>query len=260
MHLCLCSSPEQRPSRCGLEQPVSPVSTGDRHPTGDRNSPDFSTLSPVSPVSPVARARDGFRNNSRSDTVGRNVDARLNFSESPGATGDTGDKNAAPKDGASPSLRRHRAAEDGGLAGRRLVAACQLSTRPAAALPPDAGGTRMARSAAAQLRALANRVRRVGLNGRLDPEAAFIERDELAHALRRLAGRLERDAFQPTSTVTVSATRAALPRRFAAVLAAQASEIRSVRALLAQAVRPGRRRRRAAAEGQLILPLAGDRL
>jgi hypothetical protein len=254
MHLCLCSSPEQRPSRCGLEQPVSPVSTGDRHPTGDRNSPDFSTLSPVSPVSPVARAPDGFQNNSRSDTVGRNVDARLNFSESPGATGDTGDKNAAPKDGASPSLRRHRAAEDGGLAGRRLVAACQLSTRPAAALPPDAGGTRMARSAAAQLRALANRVRRVGLNGRLDPEAAFIERDELAHALRRLADGLERQADQKPAAVPASTSQAVVPRRFAAMLAAKASEIASLRALLAQAVRP-RRRRPSACAAQLMLPL-----
>jgi hypothetical protein len=47
-----------------------------------------------------------------------------------------------------------------------------------------------------------------------------------------------------------------LPKRFAAVLAAQASEIRSMRALLAQAVRPGRRRRREASEAQLTLSLS----
>jgi hypothetical protein len=47
-----------------------------------------------------------------------------------------------------------------------------------------------------------------------------------------------------------------LPRRFAAVLAAKASEIASLRALLAQAMRPGRRRRRSASESQLMLPLS----
>jgi hypothetical protein len=47
-----------------------------------------------------------------------------------------------------------------------------------------------------------------------------------------------------------------LPRRFAAALAARASEVASLRALLAQAVRPGRRRRRLASEVQLMLPLS----
>ena len=111
-------------------------------------------------------------------------------------------------------------------------------------------------SAANQLRALASRVRRMGLNGRFDPEAAFIERDELAHALLRLADRLERDAGQLPAAAATSTSRTLLPKRFAAVLAAKASEIRSMRILLAQAVRPGRCRRRAAPEAQLMLPFS----
>ena len=122
--------------------------------------------------------------------------------------------------------------------------------------PLDRVGTIARPSAADQLRALARRVRRVGLNGRFDPEAAFIERDELAHALLRLADRLERDAGQLPAVAATSTSRALLPRRFAAVLAAKASEIRSIRMLLAQAVRPRRRRRRAAPEAQLTLPLS----
>ena len=111
-------------------------------------------------------------------------------------------------------------------------------------------------SAAEQLRTLARRVRRVGLNGRFDPEAAFIERDELAHALLRLADSLEHGVGQPPAAVPASISRAVLPRRFAAALAARASEVACLRALLAQAVRPGRRRRRLASEVQLMLPLS----
>jgi hypothetical protein len=114
----------------------------------------------------------------------------------------------------------------------------------------------MAGSAADQLRALASRVHRVGLNGRFDPEAAFVERDELAHALRRLADRLERGTDQSPSPARPATSPAVLPRRFAAVLAAKASEIASLRALLAQATRPGRRRRRVESETQLMLPLS----
>ena len=125
--------------------------------------------------------------------------------------------------------------------------------RKAAPLP--SGIRDIATSVSSQLRALAGRVRRVGLNGRFDPEAAFIERDELAHALRRLADRLERHAGQLPTAAPASTTRAVLPKRFAAALAAKASEIASLRALLAQAVRPGRRRRRPASEAQLMLPL-----
>ena len=80
-------------------------------------------------------------------------------------------------------------------------------------------------SPAEQLRTLARVVERLGLNGRFDPEAAFIERDELAHALRRLADRLEHQSGQPPTAAPGSTSQAVLPRRFAAVLAAKASEI-----------------------------------
>jgi hypothetical protein len=127
---------------------------------------------------------------------------------------------------------------------------------------PVPSGIRGATSASSELRALAGRVRRLGLTGRFDPEAAFIERDELARALHRLADGLERRAGQQPAAAPAPTPRAALPRRFAAVLAAKAIEIASLRALLAQAVRPGRRRRRSASEAQLMLPLvevANDR-
>jgi hypothetical protein len=124
----------------------------------------------------------------------------------------------------------------------------------ASSSPVEGAGATARLSAAEQLRALASRVRRIGLSGRFDPEAAFIERDELAHALRRLADSIEHGVGRP-SAVTASTSRALLPRRFAAVLAAKASEIASLRALLAEAVRPGRRRRRVASETQLMLPL-----
>jgi hypothetical protein len=95
----------------------------------------------------------------------------------------------------------------------------------------------------------------VGLAGRFDPEAAFIERDELAHELHRLADRLEHRAGQQPAAAPASTPRAVLPRRFAAALAAKASEIASLRALLTQAVQPRRRRCRSASEAQLMLPL-----
>ena len=114
----------------------------------------------------------------------------------------------------------------------------------------------MATSVSSELRALAGRVRRVGLNGRFDPEAAFIERDELARALRRLADGLEHRAGQQPAAAPATTSRTAMPRRFAAVLAAKDSEIASLRALLAQAVRPKPRRRRSACHAQLMLPLS----
>jgi hypothetical protein len=46
-----------------------------------------------------------------------------------------------------------------------------------------------------------------------------------------------------------------LPRRLAAAFAARTSEIASLRALLAQAMRPRERRRRTVSEAQLMLPL-----
>ena len=149
--------------------------------------------------------------------------------------------------------------------GARLVegsrrAVRSYSVRRVEASSPPVGGVGLAAttwpSAANQLRALVRRVRSMGLNGRFDPEAAFIERDELAHALLRLADRLERDAGQLQAAAATSTSRALLPRRFAAVLAAKASEIRSMRILLAQAVRPRRCRRRAALQAQLMLPFS----
>lgn len=127
--------------------------------------------------------------------------------------------------------------------------------RAEASSPREGVGATSPPSAAEQLRALASRVRLMGLNGRFDPEAAFIERDELAHALRRLADRLESGAGHPPSATQASRPRVVLPRRFETVLSAKASEITSLRALLAQAVRPRRRRGRAAFETQLMLPL-----
>lgn len=174
----------------------------------------ISTPSPVSPVSPVARTREGCRSNTRFGESGRVQYARVDFSETRGGGGDTGDR----------------------ITGRAAEA---LHLRPTTPLPPDVGGATRARSDAAQLPALASRVRRVGINGRFDPEAAFIERDELAHAMRRLADRLERDAGQTPAAAATSTTRAILPRRFAAALAANAREITSLWALLAQAQERG---------------------
>ncbi len=45
-----------------------------------------------------------------------------------------------------------------------------------------------------RLRELARKVRRLSLSGRLDVEASFVERDELARALVRIAAELERAA------------------------------------------------------------------
>jgi hypothetical protein len=114
----------------------------------------------------------------------------------------------------------------------------------------------VATSASSELRALAGRVRRIGLNGRFDPEAAFVERDELAQALRRLANRLEREAGQQPAAAPAATARAELPGRFAVVLAAKANEIARLRALLAQAVGSGRRRPCSASQAQLMLPLS----
>ena len=103
MHNQLCNLPERLDRRQGLEGLVSPVATGDTDHTGDTNSPLISTRSPVSPVSPVARTREGFRVIPEARQSERNMPARENFLESPGATGDTGDT-ASMKPGISPVL------------------------------------------------------------------------------------------------------------------------------------------------------------
>jgi hypothetical protein len=86
---------------------------------------------------------------------------------------------------------------------------------------------------------------------------ALLSEAAAAHALRQLADRIEHQSGQPPTAAPGSTSQAVLPRRFAAVLAAKASEIASLRALLAQAMRPGRRRRHSASGAQLTLPPAG---
>jgi hypothetical protein len=250
MHSGLCDLPEVPDRRHGLEGPVSPLATGDPDHTGDRNLPAISTRSPVSPVSPVARTREVLRSTTRFGDSGRVLYARVNSSEPCGGGGDTGDT-SADRTGKALHLRGPNAAGDRRLGGGRLA-----PVRTNAPIRSDVGGATIAASVSSELRALAGRVRRVGLNGRFDLEAAFIERDELAHALRRLADRLEHRAGQLTAAAPATATRVVLPRRFAVVLAAKASEIARLRALLAQAVRPGRHRRRSASATQLMLPLS----
>jgi hypothetical protein len=240
---------------------VSPVATGDTDHTGDTNLPVISTRSPVSPVSPVARTREGFRSTTRFGESGRVLYARVSFSEPCGGGGDTGDTTTS-RTSEAINLRRHHAAGDGSLGGRRLAPPSRQSVRIAAPLPSDAEGATIAASVSSELRALAGRVRRVGLAGRFDPEAAFIERDELARALHRLADGLERRPGQQPAAAPAPTSRAVMPRRFGAVLAAKAGEIASLRALLVQAVRPARRRRCSACDAQLMLPLvevANDR-
>jgi hypothetical protein len=230
MHNRLCNLPERVDQRHGLEALVSPVATGDTDHTGDTNLPVFSTRSPVSPVSPVARTREGFRSTTRFGESGRVLYARVNFSEPCGGAGDTGDTITGWTSEAI-NLRRPNVVGGGGLGSQRLVPASRRSMRNGAPVP---SGIRGATSASSELRALAGRVRRLGLTGRFDPEAAFIERDELARALHRLADGLERRAGQQPAAAPAPTPRAALPRRFAAVLATKAIEIASLRALLAQ--------------------------
>jgi hypothetical protein len=127
--------------------------------------------------------------------------------------------------------------------------------RAAAAEPPPP-------SAAARLRALAARVRRLGLAGRFDPETVYVERDAIARALQRLAAEAEGAAGArppPLPAAPPPPVDAVAVRRLSALLAARKAEAERLQALLAQAVRPVRRRRRALGEGQLLLPLLGDR-
>lgn len=107
-----------------------------------------------------------------------------------------------------------------------------------------------------RLRALARRITRLGLGGRLDPETAFIEREDVAQLVLGVARDLER------STTATQRSSAALPdaaaqrcRRLEAMLARQTREAMRLHRLLAQTSRPRRRARRRRANTQLPLPL-----
>jgi hypothetical protein len=146
-----------------------------------------------------------------------------------------------------PSERRLVPAAARALADRRR--------RAAAAEPPPP-------PAAARLRALAARVRRLGLAGRFDPETAYVERDEIARALQRPASEAEGAAGArppPAPAAPPPPVDAVAVRRLSALLSAKSREAGHLRALLARAVRPVRRRRRTLGEGQLLLRLTGDR-
>lgn len=123
------------------------------------------------------------------------------------------------------------------------------------------GGTpaSSSQSAVERLRNLARRVRRMGLAGRFDPEAAFIERDELAHGLFALAAELERAHLPAPRPVRPARPRVVASRHLAAVLAAKSREVAALQALLAQAVRPGRAQRHKGPQAQLTLPFPENR-
>jgi hypothetical protein len=114
---------------------------------------------------------------------------------------------------------------------------------------------------AARLRAVAGRVRRLGLAGRFDPEAAYVERDELAQALLRLA--VEADGANGGQVSprppTIAERDTPTVKRLLALLAVRQSEAEHLKTLLAQAMRPARRSRRSPGQGQLLLPIFGDR-
>jgi hypothetical protein len=107
-----------------------------------------------------------------------------------------------------------------------------------------------------RLRAAARRIARLGLGGRLDPEAAFIEREGVAHLVLGVARDLER-------TIAVGQRAGPAPsdaellrcRRLEALLARQTREAMRLHGLLAQATRPKPRVRRHPANAQLPLPL-----
>jgi hypothetical protein len=164
MHRRPCDLPEPRCRPWGLKEPVSPLPTGDRNHTGDRNLPLNSMLSPLSPVSPVARAREGFRSTIRFENPGRVQYARVDFSETCGDGGDTGDR-GSERGGEALALRRRHATGQIGLDRERPEPGCrdQECRRPAAGAGAPSHRVRAAAtatSAAEELRALATRVRR----------------------------------------------------------------------------------------------------
>ena len=134
-------------------------------------------------------------------------------------------------------------------------------------MSPPHGGARVPSAGAAnrsaagtdvriRLQGLARRVRRLGLNGRFDPERAYMEREEVAHALFGLARELERSTTAPPAQLSSAAIPPDRTRRLEALLAGRQREIDRLRALLARAVRLSRRRRRAVSDAQLSLPVS----
>jgi hypothetical protein len=105
---------------------------------------------------------------------------------------------------------------------------------------------------AEQIRDLARRVRRMGLNGRLDPELAFLEREELSDDLDAMARALER---QSEEAVRPAQAKPMVNQRLASILISQKQRIAILEAQLAQANRPRPRRRERRSDNQLSLPL-----
>jgi len=107
-----------------------------------------------------------------------------------------------------------------------------------------------------EVRAVARRVARLGLGGRFDPESAFIEREEVAEELRRLAKAADRLSLpQHRRSGGASGQAIQRARRLELLLMQRGREIRRLQALLAQAARPNRRRRPRQADEQLSLPI-----
>ena len=107
-----------------------------------------------------------------------------------------------------------------------------------------------------RLRALARRIARLGLGGRMDPETAFIEREDVARQVLDVARDLERSAKAGQRTSPALPDPAVLRcRRLEAMLTRQTREAMRLHRLLAQTTRPKRRVRRHPANAQLPLPL-----
>jgi hypothetical protein len=111
-----------------------------------------------------------------------------------------------------------------------------------------------------RLRALARRIARLGLGGRMDPETAFIEREDVAQLVLGVARDLERSAKAGQRASPALPDPAVLRcRRLEAMLTRQTREAMRLHRLLAQATRLKRRLRRHPADSQLPLPLPETR-
>ena len=107
-----------------------------------------------------------------------------------------------------------------------------------------------------RLRVLAYRIARLGLGGRMDPEAAFIEREDVVQLVLGVARDLERSAKAGQRASRAVPDPAILRcRRLEAMLTRQTREAMRLHRLLAETNRPKRRVRRHPANAQLPLPL-----